>query len=96
MPLFLDLVRDDPPVGSTGFFGEPAQVVHRHRHFALALSERLAVLQRNQPGNFFPAPVQLVAYLVEQFATAFARKLTPGLKGRVRVLNGLGHSRPID
>ena len=70
-------------------------MIFSHGNLALALGERLAVLQRNQARNFFTASMQFIGNLVEQFPASFSRKVPPAQERRLCVCNGLRHPGPV-
>ena len=94
MSLFLGLVGDQSPITASRFLGEPAQMVHGHRHLRLALGQWFTVFQGNHPRNFFPTPMQFGGNLIEHFASTFARNLPPAGEGSVGLFERLGYHRP--
>ena len=72
MALFIHLVRNDTAIGAARLFRKPPQVVDGHGHLALALRQRLAILQRDQARNFFTPTMQFAGDLVKHFAAPFS------------------------
>jgi hypothetical protein len=92
--LAIHLMRDDAAVGATPLFREPAQVIHGHRNLADALRERLAVFQRDRPGNFIPALFEDVRDFAQMLTPRLSRQLPPAGQRSMGITDRLCHLRP--
>ena len=90
MPLAADLIWNDAAIRPARLAGEPTKVVDRYRHFAAALGQRLAVFQRDCPGDLLAAPLQHVANAVEKCAAVTQQGIGPGRPGPAGRLPGPG------
>src|SRR5262249_3622651 len=95
MSFSFHLVGNKSSVTAASFLGEPGQMIHSHRHFTLTLTERLAVLQRNEPRYFVATPMHFSGHLPQQLSALLSRQTAPHPERFVRMLYRLRDDRTV-